>query len=236
MLREINFELNPFPGMENTVMGSFGRTRVLTKASVSRDVPRWLKDSGSAWVTAEYGMLPSSTPDRFSREAAKGKQTGRTVEIQRLIGRSLRAAVAMDKIDPCQITIDCDVIVADGGTRTCAITAGMLSLVILLDSMDVDLSSALPNLVTALSVGVVNSKLYVDLDYEHDSNADLDLNLVMTHRNELVEIQGTAEGQTIDRKTLDLILDAGEEAIAKVRQEQLSFLNKHLKSDLPWEI
>jgi ribonuclease PH len=184
---------------EGSVLIAFGDTRVICTASLEEGVPRFLRGSGEGWVTAEYGMLPRSTGNRMDREAAKGKQGGRTVEIQRLIGRSLRAAMDMKQLGENTITIDCDVIQADGGTRTAAITGACVALADALTTMrDRGLLAAdanpLKQLVAAISVGVVAGEPVLDLDYAEDSQAETDMNVVMTSDGGFVEIQGTAEG------------------------------------------
>ncbi len=183
---------------EGSVLISCGNTRVICTASVAEGVPPFRKDSGEGWVTAEYGMLPRSTHSRMNREAAKGKQSGRTVEIGRLIGRSLRAAVDMTLLGENTINIDCDVIQADGGTRCASITGGMVALYDALRWMrERELIAALPvrDLVAAVSVGIIDGEPRLDLCYDEDSNAEVDMNVVMTGGGRYVEIQGTAEGE-----------------------------------------
>ncbi len=183
---------------EGSVLISCGNTRVICTASVAEGVPPFRKDSGEGWVTAEYGMLPRSTHSRMNREAAKGKQSGRTVEIGRLIGRSLRAAVDMTLLGENTINIDCDVIQADGGTRCASITGGMVALYDALRWMrERELIAAFPvrDLVAAVSVGIIDGEPRLDLCYDEDSNAEVDMNVVMTGGGRYVEIQGTAEGE-----------------------------------------
>ncbi len=219
------------PGVSRHAEGStqveFGHTRVLVTCSVEERVPPHLMGKGSGWVTAEYGMLPRSTHTRSQREAAKGKQTGRTQEIQRLIGRSLRAAVDLPGLGPRTLTLDCDVLQADGGTRTASITGSYVALVLALRKLQADgLLTRMPRLVpvAAVSVGVVKGEVLVDLDYEEDSTADVDLNLVATADGRIIEVQGTAEHQLFDRKTLDAMLDAGLAAIRQLAEAQQKVL------------
>src|ERR1017187_8839162 len=184
-----------------SVLVSFGRTRVLCTASVEEDVPRWLKGKGRGWVTAEYSMLPGSTPQRASREAAKGKQSRRTQEIQRLIGRSLRTVTRLEMLPDVQIVVDCDVLQADGGTRTASICGGYVALHDALSRLVHDggiREHALTDLVAAVSVGIVEGVAMLDLPYEEDVRADTDMNVVMTGAGRFVEVQGTAEPEALD--------------------------------------
>jgi ribonuclease PH len=212
---------------EGSTQVEFGHTRVLVTCSVEDRVPPHLMGKGSGWVTAEYGMLPRSTHTRSPREAAKGKQTGRTLEIQRLIGRSLRAAVDLPGLGTRTFTLDCDVLQADGGTRTAAITGAYVALALALRKLHKSGSlKSMPKLLplAAVSVGVVNGEVRVDLDYEEDSSADVDLNLVATADGRIVEVQGTAEHKLFDRKTLDAMLDAGLAAIRQLTEAQAKIL------------
>ena len=221
--RPISFERDFTEMSAGSVLVSFGRTRVLCTASIDEDVPRWMKGSGKGWVTAEYGMLPRSTHTRSDREAARGKQSGRTQEIQRLIGRSLRAMVDLKKLGENTITIDCDVIQADGGTRTAAITGAAVALV---DAMNVLLSNKkikqdpLKGLVAAISVGMYQDEVLLDLCYEEDSNCQTDLNVVMTQAGEFIEIQGTAEEKPFTRQQSNAMLELAEKGIAELIQKQ----------------
>jgi ribonuclease PH len=213
---------------EGSTMVEFGNTRVLVTCSVEERVPPHVMGSGGGWITAEYGMLPRSTHTRSPREAAKGKQGGRTLEIQRLIGRSLRAAVDPAKLGVRTFTLDCDVIQADGGTRTASITGAYVALALALKRLkEQKVISNIPQLmpVAAISVGIVKGELRVDLDYEEDSKAEVDMNIVGTGDGKLVEVQGTAEGKAFDRKQLDAMLDAGMGAIAKLLELQKKVLN-----------
>ncbi|NTX07130.1 ribonuclease PH [Myxococcus sp. CA051A] len=204
---------------EGSVQVEFGHTKVLVTCSTEERVPPHLMGKGTGWVTAEYGMLPRATHTRSHREAAKGKQTGRTMEIQRLIGRSLRAAVDLTTLGTRTLTLDCDVIQADGGTRTASITGAYVALVLALRSLQkAGTLTKTPKLtpMAAVSVGVVGGEVRVDLDYEEDSKADVDLNIVATGDGRMVEVQGTAEHQLFDRKTMDAMLDGGLAAIQQL--------------------
>ncbi|GAA5174579.1 ribonuclease PH [Niveibacterium umoris] len=208
---------------EGSVLVEFGDTRVLCTASVEESVPPFLRGKGEGWVTAEYGMLPRSTHTRSAREAAKGKQSGRTQEIQRLIGRSLRAVVDLKALGERQITLDCDVLQADGGTRTAAITGACVALHEALDKLVV--AGKLPanpmrELVAAISVGIVDGRPVADLDYAEDSSCDTDMNVVMTASGGIVEVQGTAEGAPFSRAELDALLALAERAIAQLVEAQ----------------
>ena len=212
---------------EGSTQVEFGHTRVLVTCSTEDRVPPHLMGKGSGWVTAEYGMLPRSTHTRSQREAAKGKQTGRTLEIQRLIGRSLRAAVELPSLGTRTFTLDCDVLQADGGTRTASVTGAYVALALALRKLHkAGTLKQMPKLLplAAVSVGVVNGEVRVDLDYEEDSSADVDLNLVATGDGRIVEVQGTAEHKLFDRKTLDAMLDAGLAAIRQLTEAQAKVL------------
>ncbi len=198
------------PHAEGSALIKVGNTHVYCTASVEERVPPWLKGKGRGWVTAEYAMLPRATKERTQREATKGKQGGRTVEIQRLIGRSLRAAIDLDALGEFQITIDCDVIQADGGTRCAAITGGYVALaqaVRLLQRTKKITSHPIKRQIAAVSAGVIKGVPVLDLDYNEDSSADVDFNVIMTSEGNFVEVQGTAEGRAYPRATLDEILD-----------------------------
>ena len=222
-LREIKITRNFTCHAEGSVLIEFGGTKVLCNASVSDGVPRFLKGSGRGWITAEYGMLPRSTGSRMDREAARGKQGGRTLEIQRLIGRSLRAVVDLKKLGEYTITIDCDVIQADGGTRTASITGACVALVDALNTLQRDKklkTDPLIQLVASVSVGVYKGQPVLDLDYPEDSSADTDMNIVMGEDGGLIEVQGTAEGATFDRATLNQMLDLAERGISELFSAQ----------------
>lgn len=220
-LRPISFQRQFTQHAEGSVLVSFGNTRVICTASLSPGVPPFLRGKGQGWMTAEYGMLPRSTNSRMDREAARGKQTGRTVEIQRLIGRSLRAAVDLSALGENTLTIDCDVIQADGGTRTAAISGACVAVVDALNSMQRTgalKTDPLRHLIAAVSVGIWRGQPVVDLDYAEDSSADTDMNVVIADGGGLIEVQGTAEGATFTRTELDALVDlacaAGEQIIA----------------------
>lgn len=204
---------------EGSVLVEFGDTKVICTASVENKVPPFLRGEGKGWITAEYGMLPRSTGSRMGREAARGKQGGRTVEIQRLIGRSLRAAVDLSRLGEHSITIDCDVIQADGGTRTAAITGGCVALVDALNALVKEgrlKQSPLVQMVAALSVGVYRGTPVVDLDYPEDSEAETDMNVIMTDRGGFIEIQGTAEGAPFEQHELDSMLSLARSGINQI--------------------
>jgi ribonuclease PH len=204
---------------EGSVLVEFGSTRVLCTASIEEGVPGFLRGKGQGWVTAEYGMLPRATHTRSAREAAKGKQTGRTQEIQRLIGRSLRAVTDLGGLGERTITIDCDVLQADGGTRTAAITGGFVALADACDLLVARKAIAVTPLhgqVAAVSVGICGGVPVVDLDYAEDSNAETDMNVVMNNGGGFIEVQGTAEGHAFRRHELDALLNLGAATIAKL--------------------
>jgi ribonuclease PH len=202
-----------------SVLLSFGRTRVLCTATVEDGVPRWLEGRGRGWLTAEYGMLPASTGERVAREARQGRQGGRTVEIQRLVGRSLRAAYDMETLGERTVWLDCDVIQADGGTRTAAITGAWIALARAAQRRGFPPPD---DQVAAVSVGIVEGERLLDLDYEEDSSAEVDMNVVMTGSGAVVEIQATAERKTFSREDLDGLVDlaaAGIERLAEIQRE-----------------
>ncbi|MEC7814857.1 MAG: ribonuclease PH [Pseudomonadota bacterium] len=208
---------------EGSVLVEFGDTKVICTASVENKVPPFLRGEGKGWITAEYGMLPRSTGSRMGREAARGKQGGRTVEIQRLIGRSLRAAVDLEALGEHTITIDCDVIQADGGTRTAAITGGCVALVDALNYLVAQKrlrKSPLKQMVAAVSVGVYKGTPVADLDYPEDSEAETDMNVIMTDRGGFIEIQGTAEGEPFEQGELDAMLNLAKKAINELFEIQ----------------
>lgn len=208
---------------EGSVLIEFGDTRVLCTASVENTVPGFLRGQGKGWLTAEYGMLPRSTHTRSGREAARGKQSGRTQEIQRLIGRSLRAVVDLDALGERQIIIDCDVLQADGGTRTASITGACVAVMDALNGLVARgelAANPMRELVAAISVGVYEGHPVLDLDYPEDSACDTDMNVVMTASGHFVEVQGTAEGAAFDRTTLDNLLDLAAEGITRLNDIQ----------------
>ena len=222
-LRPVRIERGFTEYAEGSVLVSFGRTRVLCTASVEESVPPFLKGTGQGWVTAEYGMLPRATHTRTPREAAKGKQGGRTLEIQRLIGRSLRAVVDLAALGERQIVLDCDVLQADGGTRTAAITGAWVALADACDALVVRgvlEASPVRDQVAAVSVGLVEGEVLLDLDYAEDSTCDTDMNVVMTGAGGFVELQGTAEHGAFDRKALEALLALAEKGIGELLAAQ----------------
>jgi ribonuclease PH len=214
---------------EGSVLVEFGDTKIICTASATPGVPPFLKDSGKGWVTAEYGMLPRSTHDRIPREAAKGKQSGRTQEIQRLIARSLRAAVDLSALGEYTIMVDCDVIQADGGTRTAAITGGCVALYDAIDKLKKlgkIKKDPFRQLVASISVGIYKGQPIIDLDYIEDSNAETDMNVVMTEQGGFIEIQGTAEKETFQQTELDGLLVLAKDGIQELVQKQKIALGK----------
>ena len=218
-LRDISIETNINIHAEGSALISFGNTKVICNASIENNVPRWMKNSDEGWVTGEYGMLPRSTNERMGREAARGKQSGRTQEIQRLIGRSLRQAVNLKYLKGKTINVDCDVIQADGGTRTASITGGCIALFLAIKNHHDD-QRAIKSFVAAVSMGIKDNKLLLDLDYDEDSSADTDLNIVMNDKDELIEIQGTAEDAPFSKNELSDMLKLGSSAIAEIIKKQ----------------
>ncbi len=218
-LRDITIEPNVNIHAEGSVLISFGNTKVICNASIENNVPRWMKNSDEGWVTGEYGMLPRSTNERMSREAARGKQSGRTQEIQRLIGRSLRQAVDLKYLKGKTINVDCDVIQADGGTRTASITGGCVALFLAIKNHHDD-QRAIKSFVAAVSLGIKENKVMLDLNYEEDSTADTDLNIVMNDKNQIIEIQGTAEDAPFSKTELSDMLELGSSAINEIIERQ----------------
>ncbi|MBW9258580.1 MAG: ribonuclease PH [Candidatus Thiodiazotropha sp. (ex. Lucinisca nassula)] len=222
-LREISITRNFTKHAEGSVLVCFGDTQVLCTASVDESVPRFLKGAGQGWITAEYGMLPRSTTDRMGREAARGKQSGRTQKIQRLIGRSLRAAVDLKALGERTITLDCDVIQADGGTRTASITGACVALVDAIEhtrAAGLLEQSPLLGMVASVSVGIYQGTPVLDLDYAENSNAETDMNVVMNDKQGFIEVQGTAEGDTYSRDELNAMLDLADQGIQQICQIQ----------------
>ena len=218
-LRPITFERDFTVQAPGSVLVSFGHTRVLCTASIDDSVPRWMKGSGKGWVTAEYSMLPGASAERIGREAAKGKQSGRTQEIQRLIGRSLRSVCDMVKLGERQVIVDCDVLQADGGTRTASICGGYVALHDALTRAVQQGDIAEQPLVdecAAVSVGVIDGTPMLDLPYVEDSRAETDMNVVMTGKGGFVEVQGTAEGVPFERSELEALLDLATDGIAHI--------------------
>jgi ribonuclease PH len=222
-LRPISLEPGASKHAEGSCLARFGDTHVLCTASVEDRVPPHVLGTGAGWVTAEYGMLPRSTHERMAREAARGKQGGRTLEIQRLVGRALRASLDLRGLGVRTITLDCDVIQADGGTRTAAVTGGYVALALAVEGLRKagKLSGApVKRQVAAVSVGILDGQVHLDLDYEEDSTAEVDMNVVATGEGNLVEVQGTAEGKAFGRADLDRMLDAALGGIARLREAQ----------------
>ncbi|TDT44486.1 RNAse PH [Halospina denitrificans] len=226
-LRDIRMTRHYTKHAEGAVLVEFGDTKVICTASVENKVPPFLKGQGQGWITAEYGMLPRSTGDRMGREASRGKQGGRTIEIQRLIGRSLRAAVDLTALGEHSVVIDCDVIQADGGTRTAAITGGCVALVDALNSLVAQgrlKQSPLKQMIGAISVGVHNGTPVLDLDYAEDSTAETDMNVIMTDKGGFIELQGTAEGEPFEQSELDAMLGLARKGIEELFEAQKSAL------------
>jgi ribonuclease PH len=227
-LRTIKLIRNYIKHPEGAVLVEFGDTRVLCTATVEDKAPRWIKGSGKGWVTAEYGMLPRSTGQRMNREAAQGRQGGRTMEIQRLIGRSLRAVVDLAALGERTITIDCDVIQADGGTRTASITGGYVALVDAIQHMrqrGTLNKNPIYGYVASVSVGIYQGAPVLDLDYAEDSNAETDMNVVMNDAGAFIEVQGTAEGHAFRMDELQAMLDLAKDGIATLIDYQRAALN-----------
>ena len=227
-LRQVTFTRDYTEMAEGSVLVEFGRTRVLCTASIETKVPPWLRGKGQGWVTAEYSMLPGSSPERVGREAAKGKQSGRTQEIQRLIGRSLRAVTDLKAVGETQITVDCDVLQADGGTRTASICGGWIALH---DACSRAIghgpmkSHPVTEACAAISVGIHDGVAMLDLEYAEDSTAEVDMNVVMTQAGRFVEVQGTAEGVAFSRVELDSLLGLAESGIAEIIAAQLELVS-----------
>jgi ribonuclease PH len=217
-LRPVELEVDYLEQPMGAVLYSQGKTRVLCTASLDEGIPRWLRDSGRGWLTAEYSMLPASTGERSQREASAGKQKGRTVEIQRLIGRALRAVADLEALGERTLWIDCDVLQADGGTRCAAISGAYVAAARALDRAG--LSRALRDSVAAVSLGIVGGERLLDLDYGEDSSAEVDLNVVQTGEGRLVEVQATAERAPFSRDELDAMLELAAAGIAQIREAQ----------------
>ena len=213
-MRNVRIVLDFIKHAEGSCLIEFGDTKVICTASVEENVPPFLKGTGQGWITAEYSMLPRATAQRTVREAAKGRLTGRTQEIQRLIGRSLRSCVDLSMLGEMTVWIDCDVIQADGGTRTASITGAFVALYKALDRMEK--LDALKSFIAAVSVGIVNGECLLDLNYEEDSMAEVDMNLVMNDKGLFVEVQGTAEGEPFSRESFEKLLNLGEKGIKEL--------------------
>jgi len=222
-LRPVEIELDYLEQPMGSVLYSQGKTKVLCTASLDEGVPRWLRDSGRGWLTAEYSMLPASTGERMQREASAGKQKGRTVEIQRLIGRALRSVLDFEALGERTLWLDCDVLQADGGTRCASISGAYVAAASALGNAG--LSRVLPDSVAAVSLGIVGGELLLDLDYVEDSSAEVDLNVVMTGGERLVEVQATAERAPFDRDALNELLDLAAKGIAEIREAQKAALD-----------
>jgi ribonuclease PH len=217
-LRPLTVELDYLEQPHGSVLWSQGKTKVLCTAMIDDEVPRWLRNKGKGWMTAEYSLLPASTGERVAREASRGKQGGRTVEIQRLIGRALRGVVDFEALGERTVWLDCDVLQADGGTRCAAISGAYVAARRALDKFG--LSKALAGSVAAVSVGIVDGEALLDLEYTEDSTAEADMNVVMTGDGRLVEVQATAEGAPFTREELDELLDLASGGIAEIARAQ----------------
>lgn len=227
-MRPVHFETGFTRHAEGSVLASFGDTRVICTATVEERIPRWMERGSGGWITAEYGMLPRSTNSRMGREAVRGKQGGRTMEIQRLIGRSLRAAVDLRALGEHTLTIDCDVIQADGGTRTASISGGFVAMALairgLLESGRLEADPVIHQ-VAAVSVGIYRGTPILDLDYVEDSNAETDMNIVMNEAMGFIEIQGTAEGTPFTNAEMDQMLDLARKGIGEIIEKQKQALS-----------
>ncbi len=222
-LRPVSFELGFQEWADGSVLFSMGKTRVLCAASIAEETPRWLRGTGKGWVTGEYSMLPASTSERSQREVNRGRPGGRTQEIQRLIGRALRSVTDLSRLGERMVTIDCDVLQADAGTRTASITGGYIALALALRKLSAAGATPddlLTDSVAAVSVGIVDGESLLDLCYEEDAKAEVDFNVVMTGSGALVEVQGTAEGEPFSRSQLDAILDLAGDGIAALTKVQ----------------
>ena len=229
-LRPIQIKRNYTKHAEGSVLIVCGDTQVICTATVEETIPRWLKGQGQGWVTAEYGMLPRSTSERMGREAARGRQSGRTLEIQRLIGRSLRAGIDLKVLGERTITLDCDVIQADGGTRTASITGACVALydaVKRIRELGLITRDPMLELVASVSVGIYDGFPVLDLDYAEDANAGTDMNVVMNARGGFIEVQGTAEGKAYTRGELDAMLELADQGIRQIIQIQRDALTSH---------
>ena len=227
-LRNIEIIPNYLPNPEGSCLIKCGNTHVICSASLDRNLPRWLKYSDSGWVTAEYGMIPRSTTERMSREAAKGKQSGRTQEIQRLIGRSLRSIINLQELKDLQIIIDCDVIQADGGTRTASISGSFIALKLCVNNLlnkKIIKKNPINEYVAAISCGIVNGVPLLDLDFEEDQNAEVDANFVITNSGKLVEVQLTSEKKLCEEKSFDAMLQLAKSGVSNIIQKQKQILS-----------
>ncbi len=227
-LRNIEIIPNFLCNSEGSCLIKCGDTHVICSASLDRNLPRWLKNSETGWVTAEYGMLPRSTIERMSREASRGKQSGRTLEIQRLIGRSLRSIINLEDLRDLQIIIDCDVIQADGGTRTASITGSFIALQLCINTMigkKIIKKNPINEYVAAISCGIINGEPFLDLDFEEDQNAEVDANFVITDSGKLVEVQMTSEKKLCEEKSFSAMLELAKSGISEIIQKQKQILS-----------
>ena len=227
-IRPISLKNNVSPYAEGSCLVKFGNTHILCTASIDEKIPPWLRGKNRGWITAEYGMLPRSTHTRMDREVNKGKVSGRTQEIQRLIGRSLRSIIDLKKLGEMTIQIDCDVIQADGGTRTASITGAYVALNDAIQSIinkGIIKDSPLMDSVAAVSLGIKDSEILLDLDYIEDSTCDTDMNIVMTGSRKFIEIQGTAEGKSFTREEMNNLIDMAEFGIKKITKIQNSIIS-----------
>ena len=223
---EIIPNFSPYP--EGSCLIKCGNTHVVCNASLDQNVPRWLKNSSSGWVTAEYGMIPRSTSDRMFREAVRGKQSGRTQEIQRLIGRSLRSVINLEELKDLQIIIDCDVIQADGGTRTASISGSFVALQLCINDMlnkKIIKNNPICESVAAISCGIIDGEPFLDLDFEEDQNAGVDANFVITETGKLVEVQMTSEKQLCSEESFEIMLQLAKSGIAEIIQMQKNIIS-----------
>ncbi len=227
-MRDISFETNVNIHADGSCLVKFGNTHVLCLATIDEKVPHWLKNTGKGWITAEYGMLPRSTNTRMDREAAKGKQSGRTQEIQRLIGRSLRSVIDLSNLGERQIKVDCDVLQADGGTRTASINGGFVALYIAIDKIKKNYNLQKPivkNFIGAISAGIVENKSLLDLNYEEDSKAEVDANFVISGTGEIAEIQVTGEEFFFTESQFGVLFSLAKNGIAEIIKKQKEILN-----------
>ena len=227
-MRNISFETNVNIHADGSCLVKFGNTHVLCLATIDEKVPHWLKNTGKGWITAEYGMLPRSTNTRMDREAAKGKQSGRTQEIQRLIGRSLRSVIDLSNLGERQIKVDCDVLQADGGTRTASINGGFVALYIAIDKIKKNYNLQKPivkNFIGAISAGIVENKSLLDLNYEEDSKAEVDANFVISGTGEIAEIQVTGEEFFFTESQFGELFSLAKNGIAEIIKKQKEILN-----------
>lgn len=228
-MRSVRFITEYTKHAAGSVLAEFGATRVLCTASVENRVPQWMRGSASGWITGEYGMLPGATHTRTAREAARGRQSGRTQEIQRLIGRSLRAATDLEALGERTVTLDCDVLQADGGTRTAAISGAYVALVLAVDDLLVRKEIAKDPVhghIAAVSVGIYKGTPILDLDYDEDSAAETDMNVVMNEAGRFIEVQGTAEGHAFNRDEFEAMLSLAEKGISAIIEQQIAAIKK----------